>query len=43
MLSRLKPLEKIVYTLVYIENKSDKEVAKIMNYKTTEKGRQPEL
>ena len=40
MLSRLKPLEKIVYTLVYIENKSDKEVAKIMNYKTTEKGRQ---
>jgi RNA polymerase sigma factor (sigma-70 family) len=41
MLSRLKPLEKIVYTLVYIENKSDKEVAKIMNYKTTEKGRQP--
>lgn len=41
MLLRLKPLEKIVYTLVYIENKSDKEVAKIMNYKTTEKGRQP--
>ena len=41
MLSRLKPLERIVYTLVYIENRSDKEVAKIMNYKTTEKGRQP--
>ena len=41
MLSILKPLEKTVYRLIYIENKSDEEVAKIMNYKTSEQGRPP--
>ena len=41
MLERLKPLERTVYRLIYIENKSDEEVAKIMNYTTSERGRAP--
>lgn len=41
MLSKLKPLERTVYRLIYIENKSDEEVAKIMNYTTSEQGRPP--
>lgn len=41
MLSKLKPLEKTVYRLIYIENKSDEEVAKIMHYTTSERGRPP--
>jgi DNA-directed RNA polymerase specialized sigma subunit len=41
MLSKLKPLERNVYQLIYIENKSDEEVAKIMNYTTSEEGRPP--
>ena len=41
MLSILKPLERSVYQLIYIENKSDEEVAKIMNYTTSERVRPP--
>ena len=41
MLGKLKPLERTVYKLIYIENKSDEEVAKIMNYKSSEQGRPP--
>ena len=39
MLNKLKPLERRVYELLYIENKSEEEVAEIMNYTTSEKGR----
>ena len=38
MLNKLKPLERRVYELLYIENKSEEEVAEIMNYTTSEKG-----
>jgi len=41
MLSILKPLERTVYQYIYIEHKSDEEVAKIMNYTTSEQGRPP--
>ncbi len=41
MLLRLKPIERTVYQLIYIENKSDEEVATIMNYKSSEEGRLP--
>jgi len=41
MLSILKPLERTVYKLIYIDNKSDEEVAGIMNYTTSERGRPP--
>lgn len=41
MLVKLKPLERKVYRLIYIEHKSDEEVAKIMNYTTSERGRPP--
>ena len=41
MLSILKPLEKTVYQYIYIDHKSDEEVAKIMNYKSSEQGRPP--
>lgn len=41
MLSKLKPLEQTVYRLIYIEQKSDEEVATIMNYTTSEQGRPP--
>jgi RNA polymerase sigma factor (sigma-70 family) len=41
MLSILKPLERTVYKLIYIDNNSDEEVAKIMNYTTSEQGRPP--
>ena len=37
----LKPLEWKIYVLIYMENKSDEEVAKIMGYITSEKGRSP--
>ena len=37
----LKPIEWRVYQLLYIENKTDTEVAKAMGYKTSEKNRQP--
>ena len=41
MLSILKPLDRKVYELIYIQHKSDEEVAQIMNYTTSEKGRPP--
>jgi len=41
MLGKLKPIERSVYILIYIENKSEEEVAQIMNYKTSETGRTP--
>ena len=37
----LKAVEWKVYNYLYIENKSEEEVAKLMNYKTTEKNRVP--
>jgi len=37
----LKPLEWKIYQLIYIENKSDEEVAQIMNYTTSESNRTP--
>ena len=37
----LKPIEWKVYTLLYIENKDENEVAKKMGYVTSEKGRSP--
>ena len=37
----LKPVEWKVYNYLYIEHKSEEEVAKLMNYKTTEKNRVP--
>lgn len=37
----LKPSEYKIYELLYIQNKDELEVAKIMDYKTTETGRQP--
>ena len=41
MESILKPLEWKIYKLLYIENKSEDEVAKIMNYTTSETNRTP--
>lgn len=41
MLSILIPLDRKVYELIYIQHKSDEEVAQIMNYTTSEKGRPP--
>lgn len=37
----LKPVEWRVYELLYIQNKSESEVAKQMGYKTSERNRQP--
>ena len=37
----LKPTEWKVYKCLYVEQKSEKEAAKIMGYKTTEKNRAP--
>lgn len=37
----LKPVEYKVYQLLYIEHRSDTEIAKQMGYRTTEKGRNP--
>ena len=37
----LKPLEWKMYCYLYIENKSEKEVAKLMGYRTSEKNRSP--
>ena len=37
----LKPLEWKIYKLLYIENKSEDEVAKVMNYTTSETNRTP--
>ena len=37
----LKPAEWKIYKLLYIEGKSEIDVAKIMGYKTTEKNRSP--
>jgi RNA polymerase sigma factor (sigma-70 family) len=39
MLKSLKPIEARLYDLLYIQNKTEEEVAKIMNYRTSEKGR----
>ena len=41
MKEKLKPLEWKIYNLIYIQNKSDNEVAKLMNYITSEEGRPP--
>jgi len=41
MEEQLKPLEWRIYQLIYIENKSDEEVAKIMGYTTSEANRTP--
>jgi DNA-directed RNA polymerase specialized sigma24 family protein len=37
----LKPFEFKVYKLLYIENKSEDDIASIMGYRTSEKGRAP--
>ena len=37
----LKPIEWKVYNYIYIKNKSEEETAKLMGYRTTEKGRSP--
>ncbi len=37
----LKPIEWKVYRYLYIENKDEEEVAKLMGYKTSEKNRSP--
>lgn len=37
----LKPLEWTVYNHLFIENKDEDETARLMGYKTSEKGRQP--
>tara|TARA_Y100000593_G_C4292178_1_gene328820 strand:+ start:590 stop:1270 length:681 start_codon:yes stop_codon:yes gene_type:complete len=39
--SKLKPNEWIVYKNLYLENKTEQEVAKILGYKTSEKNRSP--
>lgn len=41
MKSILKPVEWSVYKYLYIEQKSEEETAKLMGYRTSEKGRQP--
>jgi len=41
IVKHLKPLERKVYILLYIENKSEEEAAKLMGYKTSEKDRKP--
>ena len=37
----LKPIEWKVYNYLYIENKTEEEAARLMGYKTNEKGRSP--
>ena len=37
----LKPIEWKVYSYLYIENKNEDEVAKLMGYSTSEKNRSP--
>jgi RNA polymerase sigma factor (sigma-70 family) len=37
----LKPIEWKIYSYLYIDNKSEKQVAKLMGYRTTEKNRSP--
>ena len=39
MKKQLSPKQFTVYSLLFIENKDEEEVAKIMGYKTSEKGR----
>ena len=39
--AKLKPNEWIVYENLYLENKTEQEVAKILGYKTSEKNRSP--
>jgi len=41
MESILKPMEWKIYKLLYIDHKTEEEVAKAMGYKTTEKNRSP--
>ena len=41
MKSILKPIEWKVYECLYIKNKTEKQVARLMGYKTTEKNRPP--
>lgn len=41
MQSILKPIEWSVYKYLYVEQKSEEETAKLMGYRTSEKGRQP--
>ena len=41
MIRILKPIEAKIYRLLYLENKSETDVAKTMGYKTNEKGRSP--
>ena len=41
MKKELKPIEWRVYNLLYIQNKTENEVAKEMGYVTSEKNRQP--
>jgi len=41
MMKNLKPLELKIYNYLYIEHKTELEVAKLMGYKTNEKGRSP--
>ena len=41
IIKKLKPLEQKVYTLLYIENKTEEQAAKLMGYKTSEKDRKP--
>lgn len=38
---QLKPLEYRIYYLLYVEHKTENEVAKLMDYKTSESGRNP--
>jgi hypothetical protein len=37
----LKPIEYKIYNLLYMQHKSEQEVAKLMDYKTSENGRSP--
>jgi RNA polymerase sigma factor (sigma-70 family) len=41
MKSILKPVEWSVYKYLYVEQRSEEEAAKLMGYRTSEKGRQP--
>lgn len=41
MQKNLKPLELKIYNYLYVEHKTEIEVAKLMGYKTNEKGRSP--
>ena len=41
MQNTLKPIEWRVYELLYIQNKTENEVARVLGYRTSEKNRQP--